>query len=308
MAGAKTALVLGGGGPLGVVWQAELLESWGAYRPSPQRDPPDSLRWPDPLSEARIIGTSAGAIVGAHLAVHGSLRKLAALEEELDENAGKPKLARFFLAYLKARLLTRDTLAFRRSLGRSARRAAVGGEAEWIDRIRRTYAQDSAQDSAEGSADDNWPREQALSVTVVDADSGEFHAWDAQSGVPFSLAVAASCSMPCVYPLVHHGGRAYMDGGIGSSTNALLAANAEQVLVLDPLGRMFKSGASPLDGERAALASGGSRTLAFSPDEGVAKAVGRNFFDLSRRDQVVAATRLQAESTADAVWSFLART
>ncbi len=300
MAGANTALVLGGGGPIGVIWQAGLLEGWAACWQQMHGDPPGSVHKADPLAEAHMIGTSAGSIVGAHLAVHGSLRELAALEEKpLDaENARKPKLARFFLAYLKARLLTRDTGAFRRSLGRSALRAAVPGEFDWIERIRRTYA---AQSTSEG-----WPAARALTVTVVDAASGQFHAWSAGSGVPFPLAIAASCSMPCVYPLVHHGGRAYMDGGIGSSTNASLAGGYERVLVLDPLGRMFQSGASPLDKERAELEARGSRTMAHVPDERVAQAVGRNFFDLSRRRQVAEATRLQAEATAAAVWSFLA--
>ncbi len=294
MTGANTALVLGGGGPIGVIWQAALLESWArCWRGSFHRN------GGDPLTGARIIGTSAGAIVGAHLAVHGSLGDLAALEEKpLDaDNARKPGLARFFLAYLKARLLTRDTEAFRRSLGHSALRAGIRGESEWIERIRRTYA---AQTPETG-----WPRHRPVTVTAVDARSGEFHAWDAGSGIPFSLAVAASCSMPCVYPLVHHGGRAYMDGGIGSSTNATLAAGAGPVLILDPLGRMFKDGASPLDRERRALESQGSRTLAFVPGQRVAQAVGRNFFDLSRRREVAEATRLQAEATADAAWSFL---
>ncbi len=300
MSGANTALVLGGGGPIGVIWQAALLESWAMCWRKAHGSQSSVQHGGDPLTGARVIGTSAGAIVGAHLAVHGSLWELAALEDKpLDaENARKPRLARFFLAYLKARMLTRDTEAFRRSLGQSALRAGIRGESEWIERIRRTYAAESPEI--------DWPSNRPITITAVDAYSGEFHAWNAGSGVPFSSAVAASCSMPCVYPLVHHGGRAYMDGGIGSSTNATLAIGAGPVLILDPLGRMFREGAAPLDRERSVLEAHGSRTLAFVPDERVAKAVGRNFFDLSRRREVAEATRLQAEATAGAVWSFLA--
>lgn len=290
MSGANTALVLGGGGPLGVIWEAGLLAEWSRLW--------GAAHALDPLAKARVIGTSAGAIVGAHLSVHGSVDALADRHKKpLEaEDARTPGLIRFLLAYLMARLFTREQDAFRRSLGRSARWVGLKGEQAWVERIARTFEGEEGESA--------WPTGRELLLTVIDARSGEFQALGAGSGVPLRLAVAASCSMPCVFPLVHFGGRSYMDGGIGSSTNAALAEGCGRVLVLDPLGRVFGK-AAPVEQECRELEARGSRTLVLTPSRGVADAVGRNFFDLRRRAAVAARTREQAAATAEQVRRFL---
>ncbi len=267
-------------------------EAWAQGRPASAKLSPL-----EPLLAGRIIGTSAGAIVGAHLAAHGSVTAMVAEQQEpLGVDAPPaPEMARFMAALFKAKLFSRGVDGLRRSMGKSARRAAVAGEQEFAAAIARSYA-----------PPDPWPAERELLVTVVDAETGEFHAWGAGSGVPLPLAIAASCAMPCAFPLVHVDGRVYMDGGIGSSTNAAVAAGCARVLVLDPLGRMLGS-ASTLDAERRALEAAGSRTLALLPDEAVAKAMGMRVMDASRRAEVAVRSRAQGLTTAAGVWSFLHR-
>ena len=73
----RCALVLGGGGPLGLAWQAAMLQGWS------ERWAQDGPRNPlAPLLSGRIIGTSAGAIVGAHLAAHDCVTAMVAEQHE----------------------------------------------------------------------------------------------------------------------------------------------------------------------------------------------------------------------------------
>lgn len=78
-----------------------------------------------------------------------------------------------------------------------------------------------------------WPSRQLL-VTAVDADTGEPIGFDQDSGVELVDAVAASCSGASAYTIAGH---RYIDGGTRSNAdNADLAAGADRVLVLSPLG------------------------------------------------------------------------
>ncbi len=285
----RTALVLGGGGPLGLIWMAELLGGWAGCWASRSAEPLA------PFLRGRIIGTSAGAILGAHLAVHGSLDALAEQDAASSgpANVKKLRLVHFALAYLRARLFTRDLQGFRVSMGRSALRAEVPGEREWVEFIARFYPPDAA-----------WPAVCDFTATIVDAVTGEFAGWHRDSGVALPVAVAASCAMPCTLPLVHALGRTWMDGGIGSTTNATLAADCGRVLILDPLGRSA-SPESQAAQERCRLEAGGSRALLLQPDRASASAIGRNFFEMRRQPQVAAAARAQAQATAEAAWSVL---
>lgn len=284
---AATALVLGGGGPLGIAWEVAMLDSWAAAAGTPVPLAP--------FLDGRIIGTSAGAIVGAHLAQHDSVSMLLAQQDEplgLD-TPDAPDMARFMAAFLKAKLFSRDLSGLRRSIGRSATSANVPGEAEFLAAFARSYV-----------PKETWREDRELLLTAVDAATGEFHAWDAASAVPLALAVAASCAVPCVYPLVHINGRAHMDGGIGSSTNAALAAGCRRAVILDPLGPLLGN-SSPLDDERRALEASGCHTLAFTPDQDVSNAIGTHLLDASRRAQVARLGRVQGASTAAGVWKFL---
>ncbi len=291
--GKQCALVLGGGGPQGIAWEAGMIsgwaEGWAGFSASGLDDPLQ------PLLTGRIVGTSAGAIVGAHLAVHGSVTALMKQQDEL-QKADAPKaseMARFLQAYFKARIFSRNVSGLRRSLGKSARKLAVGDEDAYLAAFRRSYAPDGP-----------WPTRCELLVTGIDAETGELHTFRRDGDAPLAVAVAASCSLPCAFPLVHVGGRAYMDGGIGSPTNTALAEGCDRVLILDALGGAFGS-SSVLEKERKALEAAGSQTLAFLPDGTVAQAIGKNFLDFSRQRKIAELGRAQGLATAHGVWNFL---
>ena len=60
-------------------------------------------------------------------------------------------------------------------------------------------------------------------ITAVDAVTGEFTVFTADSGVDLVDAVAASCAVPGVWPPVTIGDRRFVDGGVRSPVNADLA-------------------------------------------------------------------------------------
>jgi NTE family protein len=288
---ASLALVLGGGGPLGIAWETGMLQGWAdAWAAANASAAPLG-----PVLNGRIIGTSAGAIVGAHLAIHGSVSALWVQQQEPPgrDAPNGPKMTGFMAAFLKAKLLTRDVTKFRRSMGRSARKTALPGEAEYLAAFARSYVPDAP-----------WRTDRELLITAIDAETGAFHAWNSQSEIPLQLAVAASCAVPCLYPLVHIAGRAYMDGGMGSPTNADLAAGCPAAIILDPLGPMLGTSA-PVEKERRRLEAANTRTLAFTPDRSVTSVIGGKYLDPTRRSEVARFGREQGLETAAGAWKFV---
>jgi NTE family protein len=275
----KTALVLGGGGPIGIAWEAGLLLGL--------RDRGIDLSRAD-----RIVGTSAGSIVGAHLALLGSVDTLyTAQATPLDSTMKPPNMAPLMAAFARAKLFWWSVDRERRSLGKSARKANLPGEQGWLDAIASFLPQENH------AAITRWP-ERELLLTAVDAVSGELVTWTRASGVPLPLAVASSCAVPCIYPLVHIDGRIYMDGGMGSPTNADLGSGYDLVVILDPLARMMGKG-SPMLREKAKLEKQGSRVLSFAFDDAIAGLIGINLMDAGRRGRVAELGRAQGCSAAD---------
>ncbi len=70
----------------------------------------------------------------------------------------------------------------------------------------------------------------ALRIVAVDADFGERVVFDAGSGVPLARAVAASRAVPTLRPPVQIGDRRFIDGALGSATNADLLVGAAIVV------------------------------------------------------------------------------
>ena len=268
------ALVLGGGGPIGIAWEAGLLLGL--------RDEGVDLSLAD-----TIIGTSAGSIVGANLAIS---RNLEAFYHQQStpfegEDLQVPDMGGFFGAWTKAKLLNRSLDGVRRSIGKSALAAKVHGLEEWLDGIGRRLP--------EGE----WPSAPALKVVAIDIAEGALTVWDSRSGVPLREAVAASCAVPCVFPVVEIAGRRYMDGGMGSPTNAQLAMGHSQVLVLDPLGRIPGVG-SMIREEVDALTRAGSQVSMLAPDDATAKVMGYDLMDAGKCAPVAALGRAHGRRAA----------
>ncbi|MFD7445330.1 patatin-like phospholipase family protein [Streptomyces sp. NPDC059909] len=273
----RTALVLGGGGLAGIGWEIGVLH--GLARAGA-----------DPTGADLIVGTSAGSVVGAQL-TSGRLtlpelydRQLTDPDGEVPAGMGAGVLAR----YLWGVLWSRDTEAYGARMGRLA--LSTRTEPEEVRRAVFT----------ERLLAHEWPRARRLVVTAVDAVTGEFRAFDRDSGVGLIDAVGASCAVPGVWPPVTIDGRRFIDGGVRSSTNADLALGYDTVVIVAPIA----VGGGPVISARTQatlLAAAGARVVLITPDRAARKAFGRNVLDPARRAPSARAGLAQAEAYADEV-------
>ncbi len=205
------ALVLGGGGPVGIGWESGLavgLQQGGV----------------DLATADAIYGTSAGAFVGAQLALGLDIAETAALLLETSATAvasTAPSITEGLQAL--SDFLTNAVLAgtpaeeVRRALGPLALEADVVGESDFVELFAVLKGHP-------------WP--DRFFCTAVDTATAEFVVWEPGSVADLQHAVASSCAVPMVCPPVTIDGRRYMDGGVRSPLNADLAKGNGAVLVV----------------------------------------------------------------------------
>lgn len=208
------ALVLGGGGPVGIGWQAGLLvglERGGAD-----------------LSDADdVVGTSAGSVVGFTLASGRDLAEATTLIGVATEIAARggasdPAVATKALDFLISSLADAATNPSRAE----AVRARVGEVA-----VAATTMSEDAYLGMFGSlADEIWPPR--FRCTAVDTADGSFKLWDSKAGVDVRHAVASSCAVPGIFPPVTIQGRRWMDGGVRDMVNADVAAGHDVIVAV----------------------------------------------------------------------------
>jgi NTE family protein len=262
----RRGLVLGGGGPVGIAWESGLARGLA--------EGGIDLRRAD-----RIVGTSAGSVVGTRLAAGHEPRSLepgapiaggAASAADL-MGGGMPDLetlAQVFATWLAGSEMTRERCA---EIGTLARKARTMPEDVFVELVASAHGERA------------WPAQ--LVVTAVDVESGEFAAHDASGSAPLERAVAASCAVPGFFPTVEIGGRRYMDGGVRSGTSAdlLLAIEPEQALVIAPLckaqGRLGDLAERLMWAEVARLRAAGAQVCVVLPGNEDLAAFGGNLMN-----------------------------
>jgi NTE family protein len=215
------AIVLSGGGSVGIAWQMGLLAGLAA-------------EGVDVSKADFVLGTSAGSAVGAQLALgHDLGRALERFERrppsdrpaKRDASAPRPapsngsqeRLQKLMAIMAGASTPGGDPAQGRAALGRYALEA-------------ETVTEDAFMRGFGYLAECPWPR--GFACTAVDTESGAFMVWNEASRVPLQRAVASSCSVPGLFPPITLQGRRYMDGGMRSGTNADLAKGHERVLIV----------------------------------------------------------------------------
>ena len=275
------ALVLGGGGPVGVAWESGLISGFAQGGVD--------------LGQADfILGTSAGSIVGARLASGVTAAQLAdavldpASADIRPPPGGSPEVFMRMVSLLtEAHSGVRNPAEVRRELGQLALSADTAPEEVFLDIISRELGAVAWQ---------AWPARD-FACTAVDAEDGGFELWRAASGVDLLPAVTSSCSVPGLSPPISLNGRRYMDGGMRSATNADLAAGYDLVVVMAVLPGVAFSPA--LDAEIDSLKAAGATVVAITPDEAASAAFGPNVMDASRKPDVARAGLAQGLAQAE---------
>jgi NTE family protein len=269
------ALVLGGGGPVGIAWESGLIAGLA------QADVD--------LGQADFtLGTSAGSFVGARLALGTDAQTLAApILAEAERTAAAPRaggdrppadLSKLMTLMGEAQGGLRNPAEVRAEIGAWALAAPTMDEAAFIESFGRSFA---------SLAEDAWPQ-RGFACTAVDAETGGFQLWTKESGVGVVRAVASSCSVPGIYPPVTLKGRRYIDGGMRSATNADMAVGHETVVVIAlrvgaGAGTLGERIAARFEEEIQILKDGGGTVVTITPDEASLAAFGVNLMDFRRR-------------------------
>ena len=237
------ALVLGGGGPVGVGWEAGLavgLAKAGVV-----------------LGEADlVVGTSAGSIVGARLALGLDLTEaVSAVGQPLPVEVGAgATIADLMTAWASAASRAQTPEGMRTELGKLALGAQTVAEDDFTGAA--VFAQLAGR---------SWPT--SFQCTAIDTKTGALRVWDAGTGAPLDRAVASSCAVPMVFPPVSIDGTRYMDGGMRTPLNADLAAGHAAVILVSCLAMalpegitdpVFEATATQIEAELAVLRDGGT--------------------------------------------------
>jgi NTE family protein len=282
------ALVLGGGGPVGIGWESGLavgLTGEGIHFGAADL----------------IVGTSAGSVVGAQLALAMDLN------EGIARMAGAPLPVVEGGAGIEA-LMTAMAEAMASGASPEEGRIALGRVATEA----KTVTEDVFLGAFDLVAGQAWP--EAYACTAVDVETGDFQLWDSTSGVDLRHAIASSCSVPGVFPPITIGGQRYMDGGMRTALNADAAIGHDVVVAVScfalalPEGMsdpMFDAVSAAIEAELTRLRTAGAalEVIAPSPEFLELSGWGLNLmdptlaaaaFDVGVRQAALEAERLRA--------------
>jgi len=283
----RTALVLGGGGSTGNAWLIGVVTGllYGGL---------------DVTTADLIVGTSAGATAAAQITGAPPRELLDATVTAAPPPrpagggagpSGRQGVATHMEKTAAIIASAADHAEMRRTMGAAALEVDAASDGSWTDQWRATVA--ARLPRAE------WP-DAPLSLTAVDARTGEGVAFTRESGVDLVDAVAASTSGgPHPYRI---GEGRYIDGGYRTNAeNADLAAGYERVLVLSPFGgrtRMPLEWGMHLAPQVEQLRAQGSRVETIFPDADAEHLFGVHGMDLSLRPAAARAGHEQGRSLA----------
>jgi NTE family protein len=286
-------LVLGGGGVLGEAWMMGVLAGIEAATGFDLR-----------RCES-FVGTSAGAIVAAHLVAGNSPRRPSRTKAEIELAPERPVdgLAAAALdAAKRAGAMALNAGASFAPLALGV--AAPGGAVMRAAMLRRLPKPRSTLGSLHDHVANSGARfDGRLRVAAVDRRTGRRIVFGSPGAPQASVAqaVTASCTVPWLFAPVEIAGREYVDGGVWSPTNldAAPAGRDTHVLCLHPMANIVGSqpllalirrvGRSAVSLEALSVRRRGARVQWVAPDVEAAAEMGSNFMDRSPRSRVLAA-------------------
>jgi NTE family protein len=317
----RVGLVLGAGGVVGASWLIGALEALEA-----------ETGWRAAEAE-RIVGTSAGSVIGAiaatgvpagMIAAYSAGRPLddttdhALRDEAVEELRAEPVVERVIGTEYRLHLALPPIgpgswrLAAE-SLRHPRRHSTTALMAGWLPRGVISTA--SIQALVEHFVDGDWPAHPSYWAVAADYATGRRVAFGREDAPPARVAeaVAASCAIPGFYHPVTIAGRRYVDGGICSASNLDLLRDdgLDLVLCFNPMSSLAQAtGGSPSDRLAALMRVGtgrrlghearklreqGTRVVTFQPSAEDLALMGANLMSSARRLEVMASARRSVE-------------
>jgi NTE family protein len=286
-------LVLGAGGVLGEAWMMGVLAGI------------EDATGFDLRRCEYFVGTSAGAIVAAHLAAGKAPRRPSQLGTELELSSAPPPTGLTAAALGAARQAGAWALAVSSAFAPLALGiAAPGGALMRALLLRRLPRPAQNLEALRREIERSSPRfDGRLRVVAVDRRTGARVVFGAPGapGATVARAVEASCTVPWLFAPVEINGREYVDGGVWSPTNldAAPAGRDTHVLCLNPTASLVGSHSlidvvrnvarTAVSVEALALRRRGAVVDTVAPSTEAAAMMGVNFMDPQPRQHVLAA-------------------
>lgn len=249
----ERTLVLGGGGITGIAWEAGVLA--GLID--------NGIK----LNEAdKIIGTSAGSFVGAVLANGYDMKDYYyELDERRDENDRASMSSDIYRLWQNAFIVGRDD---------AEKVGQMMGDIVYT-RPSKVDLNERKQAIRQRLGDVEW--KDNLEITAINAKTGVTSTFNSQSGVTLEEAVTASGAVPGIWPHIRLNESDWIDGGMVSPTNAMLAEGAKSIIILAPLADGL--GMMPSAFDDAEQLSKHSHVLVISPDSDSQAEIGDNIYN-----------------------------
>jgi NTE family protein len=311
----KVGLVLGAGGVAGGAWLTGALHALAS-----------ETGW-DPGSADRIVGTSAGSVIGAFTAAgippwFMSAHSRGEVFEGLTGPDGRPAAeadrdggATFRLHRGLPPVGPGSLRLALSTLAHPTRHTPLEMMVGWLP--RGFISTDSLKQIVRRAAPEGWVDHPAFWAVACDYATGRRVAFGREDAPPAELAdaVAASCAIPGFYHPVKIGRRRYVDGGVRSTSNVDLLAGEglDLVICLNPTSTLSPGGGiHPLERfaqmnrrasgrrlghEAKRLRAEGTEVVLIQPGDEDLAVMGRNLMSGRRRNEVI----VTAERTVAAV-------
>jgi len=301
----KVGLVLGAGGVMGGAWLTGGLEALAT-----------ETGW-DPASAERVVGTSAGSMMGALLAsgvppwfmvAHSagqSFQGLVDREGRPAETADRAAGATFRYAGGLPPVGPGSWRLIVDGLRSPNRHRPAAMFAGWLP--RGFVSTEPLKDTVRRVVPSGWTDHPSFWAVACDYSNGRRVAFGRDDAPEADLAdaVAASCAIPGFYKPVEIGGRRYVDGGMWSTSNLdiLRASELDLVICLNPTSSlhpplawnptervasvMRDASGRRLGSERKKLVAAGTEVVLIQPTGDDHAVMGSNLMSRRNRNPVI---------------------